>query len=267
MVVVVGLAGCKGLAGDLKGTSNEAQVAREALDALAKGNVDAVLSRWDPTLVDSDITAALGQVAMLFPHEPPRSVRVIGANRGQRTGGGDAPAKMCTITFESVYAHTMIVSAVVLRTDGSEPQLIGFHSSPAVAGNVKGVGVEQVPFVVTFIFLMIGAAGVTVAAIRVWIRRRKRLRHRILWLLAISLGLFRVDLMLSVGRIGFQLFAVQLFSVGFWGAARFTSWTLSLSLPVGAIVFLIRAAQDNLSPTVSPLPSVEPPLPPPGADT
>lgn len=264
LVLVLGLAGCSGVAGDLKGTSDEARVARQALDAVAKGNGDAVLSLWDPTRIDSQLTSALGQVIAAFPREPPKHVRLIRVVRTRGTGGGDTPAKTCTIMFQSDYAEKVILSQVVLRTDGSEPQVVGLHANPVVPGDETGISADEVPFLIMFVGFMLAAALVTLGAIRIWVRYRKSLRHPVLWLVAILVGICRANLMLGVGKLGLQPLYAQLLSVGFWRNDLTGSWTLSLSLPLGAIVFVFKALQGRLPlRVVPPAPGSEPSLPPP----
>jgi hypothetical protein len=81
---------------------------------------------------------------------------------------------------------------------------------------------------------MLFTVVVLIVAAKTKMRRRKWL-----WILFILFGVGKISVNWATGHWGIALLAVQLLSFSAY-AEYFGPWTLSVSLPIGAILFLIR---------------------------
>ena len=92
-----------------------------------------------------------------------------------------------------------------------------------------------------FLLAMIAVAVTTVTALVSWFRRRKVTRRKWWWLLAILVGAFKLTVNWTSGAVALQALTVQLFSLSAGRDGFIGPWILSLSIPAGAIAFLINA--------------------------
>jgi hypothetical protein len=98
-----------------------------------------------------------------------------------------------------------------------------------------------------------------VACARTPMRRRKWL-----WILFILCGVGVLTFDWTSGEIVYRILQLQLFGIGFSKAGPYAPWTLSLSFPIGALVFLAcRPRHVAAATAASSLPRVAPPPEPP----
>ena len=96
----------------------------------------------------------------------------------------------------------------------------------------------------TAITMAIFTIVVLVACIRTKMKRRKWL-----WVLFILFGFGKLSVNWATGQWGVMLLAAQLFSAS-GTAAFFGPWIVSVSLPVGAVLFLIKRRRLEAGPAV-----------------
>ena len=252
-LLALALAGCDRLPGGWPDTSPVALEARSVLDALARGDVDTVTARLDAARRTPEQRDQLRGLAGEFPKAPPRRVHVVRFNQQRVTETDGATTESSAVTFESNYAEANLLSQVVfVRTDGGELQMIGLHVNPVPAPlevmNAFTFGGKG-PIHYLFLLAMAGAAAVTVVATVVWVRRRKSIRRRWWWLLGILVGAFKISLNWTTGGLDVQALTVQLLSLSYERSGVDGPWVLALSIPAGAIAFLILERKAKSAPT------------------
>jgi len=265
MVAIVGMVatlGCtRDMRDDYEGRSPEAQRARAVLDAVVRGEADSILSQFDGAVVNSDMAYQVRALTGEFPQEAAQRVRIVSAARHRSTVLGGATTEDCLFFFESNYSHKTIVTQVIFRNTGAGFRLFGLHTAPSAVSldELNGFTLaNKSPFQFLFLALMGVAVGIHVAAIRVWLRRRKQLRRRVLWFLAILVGLPEIALNWRTGEIGVRFLQMHFFSVGFARDSALTPWVFILGIPIGAIILLIKERRGELVPPSA----VPPPMPP-----
>jgi len=261
LLMAAGLSGCspESMASRAAGSAEDAE-ARALIDMLARGDLEALTSRLDATLKTPDLSDKLRQMAAFFPKASPTRVRVIGFNQNTVNVLGGAKTETSQVTFESNYPDANVISQVVFqRVDGGERRTVGLHANPLPAPlevmnafTLRGKG----PLHYLFLLVMLAVAAVTVAAVIVWARDRRVLRRRWWWLLAILVGAFKLTLNWTTGGLFLQALTVQLFSVAFGQRGLGAPYELAVSIPAGAIAFLIVRKQARAAP---PLPAPPPP--------
>ncbi len=266
MVAVLGVAGCTmDLRDDYEGRSPEAQRARGVLDAVVRGETDPIVSQFDSAAVNPDMPNRVRALAGEFPREAAQRVRIVSVARHRVTVVGGATTEDCVFFFESNYSHKTIVTQVIFRNTGAGFRLFGLHTTASAVplDELNGFTfANKSPFEFLFVALMLGAVGIHVAATKSWLRRRKQLRRRVLWFLAILVGLPEIALNWRTGEIGFRFLQLHFFSVGFARDSALTPWVFILGIPIGAIIFLIKDRRGEfIAPPAPPMPL---PVPPPG---
>lgn len=245
------MVGCGGatLPADVE-QSPEARAARGVIDALARRDFDTVVRQLHESQRTPDPVPALGLMAGLFPSAPAERVRLVGFESRYAQEIGGARTQTYGATFESTYPQTFVLSQVLLaRVDGGDLKVLGLHANPLPAPlavlnafTFKGKGVAHY----LVLLGMAAAIAVTVIALAVWVRRGAAVRRRGWWLAGILIGTFKLTLDWTTGAVALQALTVQLFSVCATRAGLEGPWMLALSIPAGAIAFLIRQRRSSL---------------------
>jgi hypothetical protein len=246
----------------------EGVAAHDVVDLLARGEVDAVEARVDPSQRQPNTPDVLRTMAAYFPAGAPTRDHLVGyeSNTVHMVGGSTTVRR--SFTWERNYPGANVIAQVLFqRVDAGDWRLLGLHAERMAAPldelnafTFTGKG----PLHYLFLVLMAATAAVTLVAVTVWFRRRGSLRRRWLWLLAILVGVFQFTLNWTTGDVGAQALRFHLFSLGFGKLGPFAPVILTLSIPAGAIAFLFRLREQKAAVTD---PEAGPPpldAPPPG---
>ena len=245
LVATVALGSCgHGIDVSTLETSPEVVNAREVVELLARGKTDALALRFDPSLRDADTPEKLRQMSTFYRSSTPSRVLFVGFGSNRVKAVGGPTTETWTISFEHEFPDTNVLSEVTFRrVNGGERALVGVRASPLSAPlevlnrftlTAKG------PLHYVILLSMAAVGAVTLAALTVWIRRRKVIRRRWWWLLAIVFGAFKIAFNWTTGDIDIQPLSFQLLSLGFQRAGQYSPWILMISLPAGAIAFLVH---------------------------
>jgi len=223
--------------------------AQGIVDLLARGEVPALEARVDPSQRRPETADELRKMAALFPAGAPVRERLVGYDLRSVRQVGVSTTERHGFTWERNYAGANLVAQVVWqRVDAGEWRLVGLHADrvPAPLDELNAFTFTgKGPLHYLFLVLMAAVAGVTVVAIVMWFRRRRSIRRRWLWLLAIVVGAFELVFNWTTGELAVHALSFHLFSLAFGKAGPFAPAILSLSLPAGAIAFLFRLREEK----------------------
>jgi hypothetical protein len=244
-------------------TSSTAVEAKGIVDTLARGDIDAVTSRLDPSKRTPDSPERVRQMAVMFPKTTPTRVRIVGAGYRITTRENDhATWEFDEFTIESNYATANLLSRVVFeRRNGGERLVSALHTTllpaPLEVLNAFTFGDKDLLNLV-FLLAMVAVAGVMLRAATIWVRHRKSIRFRWLWAVGILLGACTITLNWTTGGMSFYPWNVKPIGFGCWRPHIDGPWMLSFAIPVGAIAFLIK--HRRATPAVAADGAARPPL-------
>lgn len=214
----------------------EQAVARQYIDDLRHRQFAAIEKDADPTIASPDMGNALERMADLIPAGDPTSIKLVGAQRFTSAG-----ATTVNLTFEYEFADRWLLTNVMTKTKDGATSLIGFHVDPETASlevtnrfSWMGKGALQYGVLAAACIAALFSLIVLVVCIRTTMARRKWL-----WILFILFGFGKLWVNWTTGEWGIQLLAFQLFSASSF-SALYGPWIVSVSLPVGALVFLAK---------------------------
>jgi hypothetical protein len=95
---------------------------------------------------------------------------------------------------------------------------------------------------------MIAASAFSLAVLFLCLRTQMRWPRKTLWAIAILLGVARFQLNWTDGAFAMEPLNVQILSAGYVRASQLSPWILSVSVPLGAIVFLVRRKRGKFGP-------------------
>jgi hypothetical protein len=214
--------------------SEEVSAAKVYFDLVRTGHADVIEKSFDPTVKDAQFAFEISEMVATVPIENPSSVKTIFANP-------ECAGNICvySIMLEYAYPSEHLLFNVVLRKAESQSSIIGMHvrivpKSVIEASEFKlsNKGTPQYTILLAAILSAIFSLCVLVLCIRSKVGPQKWL-----WAAFISIGISRLGVNWATGQIDFQLFAVQVLSVGAF-AESYRPWIISVSLPLGAILFL-----------------------------
>jgi hypothetical protein len=202
---------------------------------------DEVEKTLDPSLKDEDFRVTFDAMVGTIPAENPLSARTTVAERR-------CTADYCIVHVVVEYAYTdeLLLFNVAFRHSGAQVSTVGIHihivPKSFIAANefrFANKGVTQYAILLTVVVVVLFSLYAVVACIRSNIGLRKWL-----WVPFILLGVGRLGVNWATGELGFQIGAIQLLSADAIKQELYGPWTLYVSLPLGALLFVATHRTD-----------------------
>ena len=220
-----------------KFSSPEDQATAKAyLNHLRAREFDVIERDIDPSLKNASLHSVLEQIADQIPTGEPTSVKLVGAHLFKTP-----EATTVDTALEYSFGDKWFLANVGVQKKGDVKTIVGLHFVPEPRSLE-----EQNRFVLSGkplaqYLILVGAVLVvstTLFSLIVCIRT-KELRRKWLWILFIIFGFGSISVNWTTGQFGFVPLSFQFFSAGAM-AQLYGPWIISVSAPVGAIVFLVN---------------------------
>lgn len=216
-------------------TAQERATIRGAIDDISRGDT-AALARKMPAELAAKLRDVEPVMRQAMPAPPVEATILNGT--WSITGPNRQANAIYQVHGRSGWA---LVEASTL-TSGGKTTLTAFYvrktgSSPS---ELNPLSLHLVgPRHLVMIAAMLAAVVATIAALlRIW--RSGSFNRRWLWTIGTLLGITRLQMNWTTGQFLFLPFQVQIFSAGAIKSPIFAPWILSVSVPVVAIVVLLR---------------------------
>ena len=231
------LCGCSGRHAIEKFTSpSDIATARAYIADLQSRNVAVIVHDLDPSLSKPGVADTIARMSAALPGGPPTSVKVVGVN--SLTTPAD---RVVNITFEYQWGSRWFLANVAVKRAGSVQTIVGlnvYFEKTSLKEQNRFTLIHKSPVQYAILLGAILAVCLT-AFVLVLCVRTKGLRRKWLWILFIIFGFGLLSVNWTTGATGYNVFYVSLFSASAF-APLYGPWTISMSLPIGAIVFLSR---------------------------
>lgn len=210
--------------------------AKHYIELLRSQAFEEIEKAADPSIGDPDLRLKLEKMAASIPPGQPRSVKLVGAQRWQMNDSSTV-----NTTFEYEFSDQWVLVNVAVKKQNATSTLVGFNVSPQNASveeqnrfRLEGKTAGQYMILVSAVASSLLTLYALVLCLRTTITGRKWP-----WILFILLGFGKVAVNWSTAQITFEPLSVQLFSAGAY-SPLYGQWTLAVSLPIGAIMFLVK---------------------------
>lgn len=229
---------------------------RRYVDDLRQNRLDQIEQDMDAGLKDSNLHGTLVSMAAMFPAQEPVSTKVVGF----RTLFGSAPGTEITLEYE--FPQKWLLAEVVTQKSEGVTTIVGFHVTP-IADSLENlnrftlVGKGESQYVI--LSLAVLAPLFSLYAFILCIKTRMG-KKKWLWLIFILLGIGKLMVNWTTGQVFFTPLAIQLPPAGA-NAQLYGPWLVYVSVPLGAILFLIMRKR-----LIGPIPQIQqdaPGTPPP----
>lgn len=253
LISILLLAGCSSRQAIEKlSTPADQALAKIYIADLQAGRLDDIEKRLDPSLKTAGVHETLARMTNLLPPGPPTSVKAVGAHKLISPAGTQT-----NTTLEYQWGDKWVLCNVAVLTSATAQTIVGINVYPQ-----KTSVEDQVRFSLTGkrpaqYLILVGAClafCLTLVAL-IGCIRTKGLGRKWLWILFIVFGFGSLSTNWATGAVNFQPIYVSLFSAAAF-APLYGAWTITMSAPIGAAVFLfrrrkMRAArpQDRITPS------------------
>jgi hypothetical protein len=214
------------------------KLAKECLKALSMRDFETVKSQLDPQFVKPGIESDISETADMLDHGVPLSLELVGCNVFSSSG-----KRRSSLTYQYQFPDSWVLASVTVDTVNGNQKVFGVSVQPIPKSlrelNAFTFADKDVQHYVMLILSM--AIPLFILITLVICIRTKLKKRKWLWIIFILLGFGKLGLNWTTGQILYNPLSVnvQLFGVAVFKQGLYAPWIISISLPLGAIIFLI----------------------------
>jgi len=222
---------------------NEIALSKQYVAALQKRDTTTLKSRLDPRLLNDKLDSDLEKMSGLFPVEDPVGVTLAGL---RWTTSGEGKSKSAVSTFlQYQFADRWILASTNFSGDPSNRIVSAFHveRSPQSleATNAFTAAGKSLSANLFLMYSIIDAGLIIAAAILCVAVSSLNWKWKCLWMVFILAGFEVVSLNWTDGTFSMaRALSFEIPGVGFYRVSQYSPVIVFATIPLGAIVFLIR---------------------------
>jgi hypothetical protein len=217
-------------------SDEDRKVATQCIDTLRERNFDEIEARLDPSLKGANTRAALVQAADMIPAGKPSAVKLVGVQTQTGTDG-----KKANLTYQYSFGEQHLLINCATHTNGESRTIFGLTVKQLEAPLEAQSGFDlKGKSAVHYGVLILGLTFVLLSLVAL-IRcvTEENLRRKWLWVLFIIFGIGEFSMNWDSGEWTWSPLKFLLFSAGAL-ASPYGPWEVSIALPLGAMVYLVR---------------------------
>lgn len=243
VLFIITLGGCAEWALERAVPVNTQKAAKEYIDLLRSGRIQELEKFLDPGIRSEGMTAALTAMAAQMSPNAPSSVELVGASLVPLGGlNAQADTGYSYLWYQYGFGEKWVLVHIAIHTQGDETTVVALSVKPIQESledqnsllKLSGKSLLQYLTLAAVILLPIFTLYVMAQCAQL----RMGPVVKIVWLLFILYGFGHFGVNWTTGDINMDLFALQALNASADHAA-FSPWMISVSFPLGAIVFLI----------------------------
>lgn len=230
--------------------------ARNYIDQLRKNSFDQIERDMEPSLKDESLRDKLTEMAALFPDRRPVSSKVVGIH-----AFSDANSNSVSVTLEYEFPERWLLADITTKVSNGTVTITGFHVGQIPDSlehtnrlTLAGKGDDH------YMILVMAALslGLSFYAFVACLRTRMG-KKKWLWAILCLGGVGQIGLDWTTGQCSFTPLSVHLGTTAGATAPPYGAWVVWVSVPLGAVLFLIRRERLSGVAIASSQPAPEPP--------
>ncbi len=233
-------------------SAKNVQSAKNYIALLRAGQYDSIEKDLNPSLRTPNIRETLVAMAGMIPPQNPLSVKIVGAQQFTQNLSGQK-STTTNITFEYHFPQQWLLVNVANRKSEGVSSIVGFRVKP-IADSLEHINKFSLPGKTPLDYLvLVLAVAVPLFIVYALARcvRMRALRRKWLWIVFIMLGVGQFAVNWTTGQWLLNPLYLQVLGASAF-APPYGPWILSFSLPIGAMVFLLRKKKLVKATTVVP---------------
>jgi hypothetical protein len=211
-------------------------VATNYIALLRQNKFERIQNDLDPSIKNAFTQDLLLKMARAIPPQDPVSVKVIGAHQDREPG-----VYKINLSFEYQFPSKWLLINVATQKKDGVSTIVGFNIYPLSDSleninrfTLTGKNLLQYATLAFAILVPLFSLYVLVVCIRT-----KMIKRKWLWIIFILFGVGRFTVNWATGEWHLAPLSFQLFGSGAF-APPYGAWLISVSLPLGAFMFLFR---------------------------
>ncbi|HVR67708.1 MAG TPA: hypothetical protein VMT98_13760 [Verrucomicrobiae bacterium] len=217
--------------------ADEDEFAKRHVALLAAKDFAAVEAMMSPELRVAADRTTLAEMAALLPATASKDIQVAYYGTVEIDG-----ARRISMYYQYRFDEAWILVEMVLDRRADELAVVGLHLyrgdqawTEANRFTLTGKGPQHFVIFAMAIFNPVFILFAVVQCVRTPMPRRKWL-----WIIFILVGLTEIQLNWTTGEIGFEPLKALLLGAGFWKQSPISPLLLTVGIPLGAIIFLLK---------------------------
>lgn len=215
----------------------EVEFSKQYLTLFQSSDYEAIEKEMNPALKNEQLRTQLEQIATFFPKEKPTSIKIVGSRTLKANKFWQA-----NLTFQYEFLNKWLLVSIVLHKENNVLLVNGINVLP-LSDSLENINqftfqnkaIGSYLIFVLAILIPIFSIFVLVLCIKTPIPKRKWL-----WIIFILIGFCRITVNWTTGDINIHLLSIQLLGAGFWRASIYAPVIISISIPLGALIFMIK---------------------------
>ena len=215
----------------------ESDFAKNILSNLKAHNYTEVKRNLNPQILTDDVDSNLVKASKLFPTGNILSIKPIGYRNF--ISGRDYQA---TLSFEYQCTNGWAVASITLSKNNNSFLInwIKINQFKKSQEEINAFSFSHKSFG-HYLFLLFAILIILFEAITIiTLIKTKVASKKWLWFIFVLFGFCGITLNWTSGEIGFQLLTLRILSVGIISSSPYSPWFLSISFPIGAIIFWFK---------------------------
>ena len=208
--------------------------ARELITKLQDEDYDFIINNFDKTALGNTPQANLQKLYKYIDHDRPNSIELVGCSilsiKGERH---------TKLTYQLEFPNSWYTSDISIVTHGSVRKVIRFYLNK-IPNSLEEINKFTLKEKTYFHYLiLINAIGIPIFVIySLIICVKSKIKRKWLWIPFILIGIGALNLNWTTGQIGIELIGFRIPGAGIVKYGLYSPWILSISFPLGAILFL-----------------------------
>jgi len=219
-------------------TPIDREMGLKAISALRSGQIGSVKDSFEPA-VFAQTAAVENKVRGLFPTVGSPALVTVNS---YSLSNGRMTQTTTALNYEMGSRNSWAIVQILLRSDGREERIIGWHATPTdrqptAIGNFTFAKKSVIHY--TWLLAMMASTATIITALALlW--KAKGIPRRWLWVVGSLAGIGQFTLNWASGAWGINPVAFSILGSSAVRPSPFDPWMLTFSLPIVAILFLIR---------------------------
>ena len=210
--------------------------AKTHFDYLRHGQYDRIEPSLDPSIDRKSLRGNLDKMAAFVPAQDPVSVKTVGAYAQCDTRTGCDTR----VTLEYEFSNKWVMVQMVVHSQNGNSVITSFSVTPE-AESLEAANRFTLSGKTSQEYLILGAAigsiGFMLYTLVLCIRTPMQ-KRKWLWIILVLLGAGRFGVDWTTGQPFHNVFWISILPAGI-GAQLYGAWMLYVSLPLGALIFLV----------------------------
>ena len=218
----------------------ESLFAKQILVDLKAKNIAEVKKHLSKDIPADNIDAQLNTVAEIFPAKEPVEIKTIGVSTNNNVSSGIWSADL---TYQYRYDPGWLLATVSLERKGEGDLVVSGVHVKRMERSLEEINAFtlQGKSVIHYIYLVLAIViPLLVLYSLVLCFKTPMVKRKWLWVIFILLGFVTFKINWTTGATYFVPVSFQLFGASVFSASPYAPWVLGISIPVGAIVFLLK---------------------------